>query len=194
MLWDNERLGLTTEFNANSDGVFRLFQYKIGGKLDRDRILVWDYAYRVSLFTHFFLFCVQTGIPVPFREDWNKRFYQGKFDEKEIDRRLQRLLSREVPLARLVEEGSSSIEEETLRKDVDLIVQYFDKNVKICPLITKGEDLGFIALPESRRVVLLGKEDMPLAFDEIICQMFEHRGDDKVPGMVYSRFPFELYD
>jgi len=200
MKWDNEKTGLTTILEANVDGDMRLLQAQIGSEKDFDagRRIVAPYEYRPNFLAHLFLFCLQTDTPLPFLDDWEKRFYGGKFEFSEVDLDVRCLLRNMMkdtsgkPNLTLPMEGLSSLDEKKLKElREDLAIrQIFNREIAVFPYITKDRHLAYLTFPPNPMGIKLGKEDLACAFDEITNQCFEHRGQGKVPGLFYKAFPF----
>ena len=202
MKWHNDRTGLATTLDADPRGDMNLFQIPKGSQetVDQSRRIFSDSTPWQIFLSHLFLFCLQADFPLPFKDDWEKRFYRGSFEARwgfdDASMLLKRLMDEgtDKPRLRLPMEGLSSFDEERMKKmrgDIALM-QILSREKLIFPYITKEKDLAYIASPliSKEKIILLGREDIVPAFEETIAQCFE-RGLRHVPGAFYKAFPFQ---
>lgn len=192
--WENERTGLRTEIPLGDSGDLSLYQTKLGGFQFSGRIVA-NYDYRSTFLLHLMLFHMQTGMPVPNRNDWNKKFFKGQFlaDTKLFDLRQILAMAEKGKPARLPQ-LESKIDEE-LYEYILPIPQSFDHEIKSYPVLDNNGNLVYVEMPERKRTIILDRSDVSRTFEVIRGHMLDNtKGQRKELGELYSEFPFEAYE
>ncbi len=191
--WKNPQTGLSTAIPVGDSGNFHIFQSKIGENGIAGKLIA-KYDYRSSGFLHLMLFHLQMGMPVPNRDDWKEKLFRGDYEESSghfIDLFKIERAKEEGRLVRLMAEG-----EKEKPKGLIQIPNLNDRDLKLCPTITKEGNFAYVNLDTKEKVILWDPSDVSKAFDVIRRHMFSGHGRGAGPdvGRIYSELPVEDYD
>jgi len=190
--WENLQTGLSTKIPLRDAGDFNIFQSGADGFTLKGR-MVANYDYRPTGLLHLMLFHLQTGMPVPNRDDWNEELFGGNHEETRDYLRDLVIIAEQAKtgkLVRLMAEDQKQIPEGTVA-----IPQLFDERFILLPAITKEGNFTYVNKYTRKQSILFDQDDVSRAFGAIRDHMLSgERGQRPLVGKIYSEFPFEAYE
>lgn len=188
-------MSLKTEMPLDNDGDVRIFQRETGSDTLQYRVIA-HYGYRSDFLVHAILFLLQTGKQVPYRKDWNQRFYNSLFQKPDeipveilslwtINRRVE-----EKNLVRLLQRPGGT--DEQSRNVFAFQDTIFSEDV--FPVINSDGNLVYLN-PAGKARLLFDSEGVVDFHRQLLAQLCANpRGQRKEIGIVYSYFPFKAYE
>jgi hypothetical protein len=182
--------GVETEMPLRDDGDVRIFQIGSRTRKLKGRIVA-HYACRPDLFTHVLLFLSQTRREVPYRRTWNKTFFSERF------RRPESIPCSMTELRKIVSaaEGGNPLTLKRLKsRNKTFRFEDMISGAEIFPRIDSDQNLVYA--DKGGRPILTFTPETALDFHRnLIAQMTSNtRGQRREIGVVYSFFPFEVYE
>jgi hypothetical protein len=181
---------IRTDMPIGDDGDVRIFQTDSKTKKFTGRIIA-HYEYRPDLLTHILLFLSQTGREVPYRRNWNQTFFSGRFQKPDsipVTRFELRKMVRAAKESNPITLGGLESDDKTFRFE-DRI-----SGAEIFPRIDSEQNLVYA--DKEGRPILTFTPETALDFHRglMIPMGADVRGQHKEIGVVYSFFPFEVYE
>ncbi len=196
---NNNVKGVVTELEAvQGTGDIRLVQKPVEEEADQDRRIIADYSYRPTLFSHLWIFLAQQSIPIPYRDSWEEKVYNGNFEEGRAGNldavtrfELEQTCEGEIPLLKGKE---NEVTERIFAACNQLpIGDNLEKGKSFYPFISDSCNLSYFSTRLGKEVITLGKREVLGFFEQTILDMFEHRGHDSVAGILYKNFKYDKF-
>lgn len=161
----------------------------------------WNYIGRLitpdenksEVLIHAFLYCLQTRQKIPYRNNWNAKFFQNSFkglQRAQLDLVTLSIIIKGIKEGRLVKLAENDNEDNSRIFGIRNIVG----GELVYPVIMNKKNLSY--RNRSRSCVLsLDYDDVSLLFTQLLNKMSSgNRNEREHLGIIYSYFPFEAYE